>query len=199
MTPLFLQQHLHQAGDQLGVEQRAGAGGAGGHLDGLAPDLDPPVALVQQLDAEQFGAAVRLDEEGEAGVRQAGVAAVFLFDLRPGQAEDPGERTVVHPRAHVAEDRAGLGQEPAGDPRLAAGERPVAGRFHVEDVGGVLVHSGEIKRRTLVTRLSVQQAETVARAGNRFWVGWPGCRPGFIPDALRSPVWVDALIFPCSR
>ena len=109
-------------------------------LDLPAPDLDPVVAVVQDLEAEQLGAAVGLDQEGETRMRQAGVAPVLQLYFRAREAKNAVEDAAVDPQAHVQVAGGSLGEEPARDPRLAARKHPVGRCFHLKDIGIVLVH-----------------------------------------------------------
>ena len=106
-----------------------------------APDLDPAAAGIAQFQPQLRSAEGRADLQGEARVGQADGAAMALFDLGPGQTQNAEMHGAADHRADVAEDGAGLGQEPAADPRRFAGKDPRSGQLDIKNIGVVFVHA----------------------------------------------------------
>ena len=157
ISPAGLEQLAQLIGDNPRIEPGASFGSL---LDrnGGPPDLDPVLAGVQQLEADELGAERRAHEQGKTRMWQASIAAVRALDRLAGQTENPQMRHAIDDRADVRKHGPGFGQEPAADPDRLAGKDPRAGFFHVKEVGGVFVHGAERKlRRSLGSGASLRR------------------------------------------
>ena len=143
-----LQEAVQMVGQEPWFVATAG-GTATRHLDGRAPDLDPMVPGIEQLDAQGAGGGRGRDAEEEAGAGQSGLATMALLDLRARHAQNAEMRNAVDDGADIRKTGAGLRQEPAADPDGLALENPLAGLLHIKDIGGVFVHgwNAELRRR----------------------------------------------------